>query len=137
MGVSACQPDHIGLLGLAYFLNFRLAAHTKPDNFRILVQEPLLDDRVAERLAVTLGNQPHFAELVVILFDGFRIAVGHDVVFHELIGQAVVAFLVGIALDCPLDDLVVGIIAANLLKVGILFGTGVGSELGNHSFISW
>lgn len=72
------------------FLNFRLAAHAKSDDFRILVQEPLLDNRIAERLAVTLGNQTHFAELVVILLHGFRIAVGHDVVFHELIGQAVV-----------------------------------------------
>ena len=57
-------------------------------DLRVLVKEPALDDGVAERLAMAFRNQTHFMELMQVLLDGFSRAMGHDIVFHVLIGQA-------------------------------------------------
>ena len=77
----------------ANFDDLRLIHHAELGNLRVLVEEPALDDRIAERLAVAFGNQTHLMELMKVLLDGFHRTMGHDVVFHVLIGQAVVCDL--------------------------------------------
>ena len=119
--------NYIGSFG--FFLLLGLGngfyLHAEVLHFRILVQEPCLDDGVAEGLAVALGNQTHFVELAKVRDAGFRSAVAHDVGLHVLIGQTLVGFLVGITLDGATDNSVGGVILANLLEVGVFGGHGI------------
>ena len=99
--VFASEYGIVGLLFvsrcslLSNLKNLRpLFSRTVADNFRIHLQEPTLDGRIAAGAAMALRQQQQFFIFSQILSDILRTAVSQDVILHVFIGQALVYLLV-------------------------------------------
>ena len=109
---------HDGCFG---FLNSNLVfGHAKASDFRILFQEPTFDFGITEGFALALGDDALFLESFEIRHPRLFRPMGQDVALHVLVGQTCVGIFVAVGANVALDNSVVGIVAANGLKVGVI-----------------
>ena len=76
------------------------------------------------------GDDAHFRIILEVRKSFFVRAVRHDVLFHIVVGQSLVGIFEAVGADVALNNLIIGVIAADLLQVGVFLAHCVDGEFG-------